>query len=265
VVPVARLGEFEAAFARLGPEERGTGPWALSGLLGGDVAREVHAAAAFNQRLGGAAVIGSLEAKVESVQQVQAMGSAVPAGKRAAGQGAGFELFLELPLGQDLRRLAAAVRAAGARAKIRTGGVREPDIPPPERVLAFLEECSAIRLPFKATAGLHHPVRGPAPLTYEPGSACATMFGYLNVFLSAAALWTGRPRAEALALLTNEDRAALAFGDGEVRWGPSRFTAEELARVRSEFALSVGSCSFAEPVGEIRHLGARLDRKESAG
>jgi hypothetical protein len=107
--------------------------------------------------------------------------------------------------------------------------------------------------------------RGPAPLTYEPGSACATLFGYLNVFLAAAALWTGRPRAEALALLTNEDRAALAFSDGEVRWGPSRFTADELARVRSEFALSVGSCSFSEPVSEIRQLGARLDRKESAG
>jgi hypothetical protein len=39
----------------------------------------------------------------------------------------------------------------------------------------------------------------------------------------------------------------------------SRFTVAEIARVRREFALSIGSCSFDEPVSEIRALGAVLD------
>jgi hypothetical protein len=206
-------------------------------------------AEAFNAAHRGAASIHSLEVRTNGVAQIAAVRTAVaPA----------FEVFYELPLGADPRWLLAAVRAVGGRAKIRTGGVTPPDIPASDAVLKFLAGCAAIRLPFKATAGLHHAVRAERALTYEPESARATMFGYLNVLLAAAALWLDRPRGEALRLLESEDAATLAVEGSDVAWGASRFTAEEIARVRREFALSFGSCSFDEPVGEIRALGAVL-------
>jgi hypothetical protein len=250
VVPVARLAEFEAAFAALGGAERGEGAWELSALLGSDVPRDARAAEAFNAAHRGAAVIRSLEVRADGVAQITAVRTAVaPA----------FELFYELPLRGDLRWLLAAVRSVGAQAKIRTGGVTPPDIPAGDAVLKFLEGCAAIQLPFKATAGLHHAVRAEQALTYEKESARATMFGYLNVLLAAAALWLARSRGEALRLLESGDAATLAVGGSDLQWGASRFTVAEIARVRREFALSVGSCSFEEPVSEIRALGAALD------
>ena len=250
VVPVARLEEFVAALSGLGAVERGEGAWELSALLGSDVPRDARSAEGFNAAHRGTAAIRSLEVRADGVAQVTALRTAVaPA----------FELFYELPLRGDLRWLLAAVRAVGARAKVRTGGVTPPDIPAGDAVLKFLEGCAAIRLPFKATAGLHHAVRAERALTNERESARATMFGYLNVLLAAAALWLARPRGEAHRLLESEDAAALAVAGEDLVWGASRFTAGEIARVRREFALNVGSCSFDEPVGEMRALGAALD------
>lgn len=249
VVPVARLREFEGALAELGAAECGEGAWKLTALLGPDVARDARAVEAFNLVHRGEAIVRSVEVRTDGVAQVTAARAAVPPA---------FELFCEVPLRGDLRWLLAAVRSVGGRAKVRTGGVTPPDIPAPQAVFKFLEGCAAIRLPFKATAGLHHAVRADRALTYEPDSPCATMFGHLNVLLAAAALWLGRSRPEAIQLLESGDAGALALGGDEVRWGASRFTAEEIARVRREFALSVGSCSFEEPMAEIHGLGTAL-------
>jgi hypothetical protein len=191
-----------------------------------------------------------VEGKVCTVAQVRAVRTPLPTG---------LSLYLELPLTEELPVLVDEVKDVGALAKIRTGGVQPVDIPSPEAVLTFLALCADAALPFKATAGLHHPVRGVQPLTYLSGGATGTMFGYLNVFLAATALWLERPESEALGLLTREDGADLLFTDEMVRWGTSSFTTQELAATRRDFAHSVGSCSFLEPVTEIRQLGAQLD------
>ena len=46
-------------------------------------------------------------------------------------------------------------------------------------------------VPFKATAGLHHPVRAPQALTYEADSPRALMHGFLNVLLAGTFAWHG--------------------------------------------------------------------------
>jgi hypothetical protein len=153
--------------------------------------------------------------------------------------------------------LVAGVKRSGLRAKVRTGGVKPGDIPAPEAVLGFLTACATARLEFKATAGLHHPLRGPAPLTYEPNAPCATMFGYLNMILAATALWHHRSEPEALAVLTREarpDQPSIWFSDESVDWGGVGFTADEVERARKEFMLAIGSCSFTEPMSEIAPL-----------
>ncbi len=249
VVPAARLEEFEAAFARLAPEERGEGPWELSALLDAGLGVQAVLATAFNVRNRGDAAVRSVEVRVDGVAQIQTVRTNVPTS---------FELFYEVPLRGDLRWLLAAVRSMGGKAKVRTGSVTAAEIPAPDAVLKFLEGCAAIRLPFKATAGLHHAVRGEQALTYEAGSPRAPLFGFLNVLLASAALWGRRPRAEALRLLEATDAGALTVGDGAVTWGATRFSADELAATRRDLVVSVGSCSFDEPVGELRALGAPL-------
>ena len=94
--------------------------------------------------------------------------------------------------------LVAAIARRGGRAKMRTGGVTAEAFPTAAQVLRFLRACTEARVPFKATAGLHHPLRAEYRLTYAPDSPRGTMFGFLNVFLTAVLLRHGLSDKDAL-------------------------------------------------------------------
>jgi hypothetical protein len=245
VVPAARLEEFERAVEEL-PEQEGIGArWPLSVLLGAEPLPEVERLRIFRERHHQAGPVAqAVEARAGDVAAIESLRGAVPAA---------LELYIELAPGPALPGLLAAVERAGARAKIRAGGVRPEEIPAPETVFAVLRAVAEARVPFKATAGLHHPVRGVAPLTYEPGSLRATMFGYLNLILAAALLWEGRA-AEAERVIRLEDRSVLCLGDDGIRWDGITVKLGAIARARREFVLAIGSCSFTEPVEEIEGL-----------
>ncbi|HEV2719334.1 MAG TPA: hypothetical protein VG323_04885, partial [Thermoanaerobaculia bacterium] len=102
---------------------------------------------------------------------------------------------------------------------------------------------------FKATAGLHHPLRCVRPLTYEPSSPRGTMHGFVNVFMAAALL----SRAEAI--LDDDDPRAFAFDDDTASWRGHNVLTGDLAKLRDGFAISFGSCSFEEPVNDLKELG----------
>jgi hypothetical protein len=134
-------------------------------------------------------------------------------------------------------------------AKIRTGGVTADAIPDVDHVATFIRVCALHGIPFKATAGLHHPVRCMRALTYEADAPRATMHGFLNVFMAAAF-----PH-DAERVLSEEDPHAFRFEDDVARWRDKAVTTEHLAAIRRDFAISFGSCSFEEPVNELKELG----------
>jgi hypothetical protein len=252
VIPISRLAEFEEAWAGLDATTARAARWPISALASADLAQDFGIIERFNGRHSATSQrVESVELRIVSAREAE---QAKPL------LAAGLEVYCELPLSADLPALVVAVKRAGARAKIRTGGVKLGDIPAPEAVLAFLTACAAERLPFKATAGLHHPVRGPAPLTYEPGSVCDTMFGFLNIVLAATLLWSNGPEHEALALLSADRSAGLRFVPDAVEWAGVRVSAADIARARREFMLAMGSCSFTEPMGEIRAHGLDPER-----
>jgi hypothetical protein len=137
----------------------------------------------------------------------------------------------------------------GLRAKIRTGGVAVEAFPPIGDVTRFLRASKAAGVAFKATAGLHHPLRCLKPLTYAPDAPTGTMHGFLNVFLAAALL------DHADAILAEEDAGAFAFDDEAASWRGHRVRTDALRAMRRDFATSFGSCSFEEPIGDLRTLG----------
>jgi hypothetical protein len=244
VVPAARLEEFESSLGALPGAERLGTRWPLSALVGPDWSGDLVRVRAFNERhVHGGPQVLSLEGKTPTIEQLRGLAQAA---------GGDFETYSELPLGPGLDALVIAARDVGARAKIRAGGVTAPEFPSPEQVLAFLSACAAARVPFKATAGLHHLLRGPAPLTYKPDSESATMFGYLNLLLAAAVLWAGRPESEARRLLIAEGTEGLDLsGELAIRWAGVAVSADEIRRARQEFMVAIGSCSFTEPLGEV--------------
>jgi hypothetical protein len=115
-------------------------------------------------------------------------------------------------------------------------------------------------VPFKATAGLHHPIRGTYRLTYEPDTPTGKMYGFLNVFLAASLVYAGESEETALAVLQEEDPLAFSFSDDAIVWRDMRVEAEQIQASRADFAIAFGSCSFREPVDEIENLarGPRL-------
>jgi hypothetical protein len=145
-----------------------------------------------------------------------------------------------------------AVERAGCFAKIRTGGVTREAIPSVEEVAAFVLACADRRLPFKATAGLHHPVRAEQPLTYAAAAPRAVMHGFLNVFLAASFAWHGERRIEPI--LAEMDAAAFRF-DERAHWRDRSLEAAQVREARLQFCHSFGSCSFEEPVQDLEALG----------
>ena len=140
-------------------------------------------------------------------------------------------------------------------AKVRTGGLTPEAIPSVETVADFLHRAAARRLPFKATAGLHHPLRSLRALTYAADSPRATMHGFLNVFLAAAFAWQGAERDVLVPVLAEEDPCAFQFGTNELRWRDQLLSVPQIQSARDEFAHSFGSCSFEEPIADLRELG----------
>jgi hypothetical protein len=162
-----------------------------------------------------------------------------------AAEAAADEVYVEV---SDLTLLD-AVAAHGLRAKIRTGGVTADAFPAAAHVATFLRRCAELGIGFKATAGLHHPLRCLRPLTYASDAPRGVMHGFVNVFLAAALL----PHAEAI--LLEDDPCSFAFDDDAASWRGHAVRTEELVRIRREFAISFGSCSFEEPVADLKELG----------
>lgn len=140
------------------------------------------------------------------------------------------------------------LKRRGLRAKIRTGGITEDAFPSAEAVAAFIRVCKEAGVPFKATAGLHHPLRCVRPLTYEPNAAVGTMHGFVNVFVAAALV------DDAEEILCETDPTAFSFNDEGATWRGRRASVDELKAMR-QFAISFGSCSFEEPIDDLKELG----------
>jgi hypothetical protein len=251
IVPVARLAEFEEAFAGLPAPTPGTGftRWRLSVLLGSDPIADVASIREFNARMassssGRIAVVESVEVKVASPAEVKRLSGIIPAE---------LATYFEFPL-SSCAECIAEVAGCGRRAKIRTGGETADKFPAPESVVEFIRLCAAANVSFKATAGLHHPLRSVHRFTYQPDSPSGVMHGFINVFLTAAFLRAGMETAVAVQLLAEQSVEAFRFDLDGVSWRQHRLSRHEIAAARQSFAVSFGSCSFTEPIDDLKSL-----------
>jgi hypothetical protein len=238
IVPAARLTEFETWFVA------SRTPWHLSALLGQNVAEDISRISEFNARHRHVAVVDTVEAKAARPIEVEALRRLVPDS---------VILYLEIPTAGDPKPLIDAIGTFHARAKIRTGGLTQEMFPPAEQILKFLESCIAANVAFKATAGLHHPVRCLKALTYEKDSPAGTMHGFLNVFLAAAFMFDGMAADDLKSLLLEDDPASFALGETSVSWRGRRLSQARLLESRA-LAASFGSCSFEEPMEDLLAL-----------
>jgi hypothetical protein len=249
---------------------RASREWKLSALLSPDPAIDIERIAEFNLRNAGSARIDSIETKVSGAEEIRSIAALLPAGTNCYFEISPARASALLPV----------IRDVGARAKIRTGGVTPEAIPDTNTVASFIANCARAGVAFKATAGLHHPLRCVKPLTYEQGAPHATMHGFLNVFIAAALVYrhpeAGSEFRASLQLnatapvlhFTNEavtieipytaanhpERDLGPGSDRNVSPATAGIPTAHIRRARRDFAISFGSCSFEEPISDLQEL-----------
>jgi hypothetical protein len=249
VVPVSRLVELDGEVASLQATGCPADRWLLSVLIGEEWQPDLGRVLAFGDGLTarGAFVVDALEIKTpRDLSEVARIKKVLPKGVTA---------FFEMPIDGDPEESVAAIGAARASAKARTGGVEESMFPTTHEVARFMECCHRSDVAFKLTAGLHHPMRSEYRLTYEPDSATGTMHGFLNVLVAAGLVFAGAGEKDVIAVLEESSPGAFTFNDEFVSWRSHRLEIDRIKAARKQFAISFGSCSFDEPIEELKGIG----------
>ena len=239
VIPASQLPAFADPALRHF-ENDASSLWQVSALCQ-NLDEDLEKVASFNNRYYHQIIVNSIEIKAkdaEFIAQAQTI--------------SGFlTTFFEVQIDENLHDVLQAIASIEAFAKVRTGGVTVDNFPSSRQLAKFIKACTDEDVAFKATAGLHHALRGEYPLTYEPASATATMHGFLNVFIAATFAQNGANEEELTALLDERKIEAFLFENGSITWRDKMVVRGHLRNARNLFALSFGSCSFLEPVEEI--------------
>lgn len=250
IVPASRLEEFEQAAASYRPLNGEAGFWKLSALGGANLQDDLANINRFSRRrtvgeTAAAVMIDTIEFKASTVAEIQAaMRTMHPT----------LTCFIEIPIHNNPTELLQAISAEGAFAKVRTGGITADAFPSSQNLARFLAVCAEEDVGFKATAGLHHPLRSMHRLTYKADSASAMMHGFLNVFLAAAFAQSGASTEQLIEILDETSLEAFHFEERSISWRDEMVVVGHIRNARHLFSFSFGSCSFTEPIEDLQQL-----------
>ncbi|MGQ9872606.1 hypothetical protein [Leptodesmis sp.] len=210
--------------------------------------------------------IASLELSPLPPAEIKAIAAQLPAH---------LECFFEVPMNESLPAYLDVLQPLRAFAKIRTGGITAAAFSSVAQLAQSLLTFARAQVPFKATAGLHHPLPGRHPMTYDPDSPSTFMQGFLNLAIAAALAYTQRVTLEEILQLLQEghvvgvsqaDKAAHQPGKhyrhpagfqmqmNGIAWSDHYLTLKELIVSRNCGFRSFGSCSFTEPIAGLKAL-----------
>ena len=276
VCPAARLAELVA----WGDELFGAGEQFAFAVLGrggetaeqflGNLQLDLGEAAAFRERFGRRVALDAWEIRLPKLAVESANSAALGAllQQTAAALGAAdfsdATVFYEPPLppagpptswdhcvealADALAAHAAAHRPAGF--KLRTGGLQAAAFPSPAQVARVIAACRDRGLFWKATAGLHHPLRH-----FDP-SVQTEVHGFLNLFSAAILADSASLDEKAIrAILEDQSAESFRFGEHELTWQNHSADAAQIAHSRRTALISFGSCSFDEPRADLAALG----------
>lgn len=151
------------------------------------------------------------------------------------------DVYIEVPRNNRRHTVLAAISRSPFRAKFRTGGTEAALYPSSSELAESILSAVQLGIAFKATAGLHHAIRNRDPVTgFE-------QHGFLNVMMAVEACLAGSAVQQVAEILDCRN------GDLVARWAHGLLT--EKARSLRHFFRAFGTCSIAEPVGDLVSLG----------
>lgn len=173
--------------------------------------------------------------------------------------------FFETPLIDDWRAIFDSTASSAAQAqaelsktgcevmpamKLRTGGLEAAAFPSSEQIAVVIRACLDHGVPLKFTAGLHHAIR-----RFDPGVR-AMMHGFLNLYLAGVLAHAVALEVHDIqAIIDEQDAREFVINDSSLAWNDAEAMLDEVRVARRSRLISFGSCSFDEPVDELRALG----------
>ena len=245
IVPAERLADVEHEAAQRGASAES--PWPLSVLVGPAVRSTAFAGDVIERHRRRTQVeVQAIEAVAGDPDEIAQIAAIWPAT---------LERYIEIPADRDPASLMAALGSSGVLGKLRAGGLTADRFPSTGEVARFLARARTASVPIKATAGLHHAIRGDYRLTYTPDSDTGPMHGFVNLVLAATLVATGRIDENLADACLDDDRPEVFKISGRAgSWLNGVVTYSEVAHARRSLLRAVGTCSFEEPVAEIEAL-----------
>jgi hypothetical protein len=248
--PASQLEDLAEVLTRT--MEPGEAPWEVSVIFDGDPGADAASANAFDEELDPAATVVITEIKIPPDAGPEAVAALFTAGSLGKMR---VTAFLEVPITEhwereigyrvvdidDARREAHLTGGA----KLRCGGATAPDVPSPEQVTRFLVACRERNLPYKFTAGLHHPIR------HHDDELGAMRHGFLNLLTASVIALDNASEPEILAAIDETDPDAFSVTAGGMRWRDRRVGTKAVIAARSMAMVGFGSCDFDEPVAAL--------------
>ena len=247
IIPAERLDQLSTVLPAAGVDDANPS-WTISALVRTtSLVEDLAAIDRFNARHAPSVAVVSVEAVGASVTDVMQVSRSVDPG---------LERYIEVPIGDDTETLLDTVSREGCYAKVRTGGMTPDRFPSSGELARVIAGCQARHLPLKATAGLHHPVRNEFSVTGTTDGAVVLMHGFLNLLFAAVscATWPQHPE-QIERVLEARNPHTFTIERESIRWHDASVSIADCAEARAHLLRSVGSCSFEEPVADLRRLG----------
>ena len=133
--------------------------------------------------------------------------------------------------------------------KLRTGGISRALFPSSGELAECIRLCHSFDIPWKATAGLHH------PFPVDCQRTGAAMHGFMNILFAVILLEGNMIPGEKLEdLLEDRNPTHFSFCETGITWMDITANLEQICIGRQRF-ISFGSCSFAEPLEDLAASG----------
>ena len=170
-----------------------------------------------------------------------------------------IDVYVELPWGQGMDdSLAAIAGSEWLGAKARTGGTQASAFPTAAELGEFIHGAVSLDLPFKLTAGLHH------PFPNVDADTGARAHGFINVIAATGfAITHDMSRGEIEDVLLGGAQDDWIFGDQQLSFCDQVLSITQIEDARDLFE-SFGACSVQDGLADLRSLGLYLEGKPSA-
>jgi hypothetical protein len=246
--PASRLEELAGVL--MTTFQTGDEPWEIGVVFDTTPGEGASAAQTFHAEMQPAAIVASAEARPleRTPASIAALiGSLVSIQPEIVPF---VEVLTPRPFEDQIATVAHTLRELGrvGGVKIRCGGTTASMFPDPTTVASFILSATNAKTPFKATAGLHRPIR------HYDTHLSVWRHGFVNLLVAAAAADAGHGIETLTSIIADSDPDAFTISTAFITWHDLTIPGPAMRRVRTHGFVAYGSCDFVEPIDALEDL-----------